>query len=232
MILKYLFKYFRDYMRLGFDSDGYTNFSKVILKKIKKGVYLDIGCYHPIKESNTALLYKNGWKGINVDISEESIKMFNIFRPKDLNLNLGISTRNGYQKAYFEKAISTLSSLDGTYLGKQGRENLIVTKVKVMTIKSLRKKYKIDKLDFLKIDCENIDMSIIMNSSLKDLDSNYLCLEILPTNIYGWKNHKMPPRSNKKYYSNYFLKSKVYKKLNKKFIFVDNDQATFFLKRK
>ena len=63
-----------------------------------------------------------------------------------------------------------------------------------MTIKSLRKKYKIDKLDFLKIDCENIDMSIIMNSSLKDLDSNYLCLEILPTNIYGWNNYKMPAR--------------------------------------
>ena len=232
MILKYLLKYFRDYVRLGFDSDGYTNFSKVILKKIKKGIYLDIGCYHPIKESNTALLYKNGWKGINVDISEESIKMFNIFRPKDLNLNLGISTRNGYQKAYFEKAISTLSSLDGTYLGKQGRENLIVTKVKVMTIKSLRKKYKIDKLDFLKIDCENIDMSIIMNSSLKDLDSNYLCLEILPTNIYGWNNYKMPARSNKKYYRNYFIKSKVYRKLKKNFIFVDNDQATFFLRRK
>ena len=232
MILKYLFKYLRDYVRLGFNSDGYTNFSKIILKKIKKGIYLDIGCYHPIKDSNTALLYKNGWKGTNIDISEESIEMFNIFRPNDLNLSLGIYTKNGYQKAYFEKAISTLSSLDGAYLGKQGRKNLIVRKVKVMTIKSLRKKYKINNLDFLKIDCENIDMSIIMKSSLKDLDSNYLCLEILPTNIYGWKNHKMPSRSNKKYYRNYFLKSKVYRKLKKNFIFVDNDQATFLLKKR
>ena len=231
-MLKYALKYLKDYARLGFNSDGYTVFSKIILKKIKKGIYLDIGCYHPIKDSNTALLYKNGWKGTNIDISEESIEMFNIFRPNDLNLSLGISTKNGYQKAYFEKAISTLSSLDGTYLGKQGRKNLIVRKVKVMTIKSLRKKYKINKLNFLKIDCENIDMSIIMKSRLKDLDSNYLCLEILPTAIYGWKNHKMPPKSNKKYYRNYFLKSKVYRKLKKNFIFVDNDQATFLLKKR
>ena len=222
MKLRYIIKYIKDYIRLGFNSDGYPKFSKIILKKIKKGIYLDIGCYHPIKESNTALLYKNGWSGINIDISEETIEMFKIFRPNDTNLFLGISIKNGYQKAYFEKSISTLSSLDETYLNKQGRKNLIIKKVKTLTLKSLRKKHNIKKLDFLKIDCENIDMSIIMKSSLKDLDSNYLCLEILPPTIYGWENYKYPPKSNKKYYRNYFLKSAVYKKLRKKFIFIDN----------
>ncbi len=232
MKLRYILKYIKDYIRLGFNSDGYPKFSKIILKKIKKGIYLDIGCYHPIKESNTALLYKNGWSGINIDISEETIEMFKIFRPNDTNLFLGISIKNGYQKAYFEKSISTLSSLDETYLNRQGRKNLIIKKVKVLTLKSLRKKHNIKRLDFLKIDCENIDMSIIMKSSLKDLDSNYLCFEILPPAIYGWENYKYPPKSNKKYYRNYFLKSAVYKKLRKKFIFIDNDQATFFLKKK
>ena len=76
MKLRYVLKYIKDYVRLGFSSDGNTKFSKLILKKIKKGIYLDIGCYHPIKDSNTALLYKNGWKGINVDISKESIEMW------------------------------------------------------------------------------------------------------------------------------------------------------------
>ena len=232
MKLRYILKYIKDYIRLGFNSDGDPKFSKIILKKIKKGIYLDIGCYHPIKGSNTALLYKNGWSGINIDISEETIEMFKIFRPNDTNLFLGISIKNGYQKAYFEKLISTLSSLDETYLNRQGRKNLIIKKVKVLTLKSLRKKYNIKKLNFLKIDCENIDMSIIMKSSLKDLDSNYLCFEILPPAIYGWENYKYPPKSNKKYYRNYFLKSAVYKKLRKKFIFIDNDQATFFLKKK
>ncbi len=232
MKLRYILKYIKDYIRLGFNSDGDPKFSKIILKKIKKGIYLDIGCYHPIKESNTALLYKNGWSGINIDISEETIEMFKIFRPNDTNLFLGISIKNGYQKAYFEKSISTLSSLDETYLNKQGRKNLIIKKVKTLTLKSLRKKHNIKRLDFLKIDCENIDMSIIMKSSLKDLDSNYLCFEILPPAIYGWENYKYPPKSNKKYYRNYFLKSAVYKKLRKKFIFIDNDQATFFLKKK
>ena len=45
MKLRYLLKYIKDYVRLGFSSDGNTKLSKLILKKIKKGIYLDIGCY-------------------------------------------------------------------------------------------------------------------------------------------------------------------------------------------
>ena len=36
-------------------------------KDKENGFYLDIGCYHPIKYSNTALLFNRGWKGINID---------------------------------------------------------------------------------------------------------------------------------------------------------------------
>jgi hypothetical protein len=82
MKLRYILKYIKDYIRLGFNSDGNPKFSNKIISKIKKGIYLDIGCYHPIKDSHTALLYKKGWKGINIDISKESIEMFKIFRPK------------------------------------------------------------------------------------------------------------------------------------------------------
>ena len=126
MIIRYFLKYIKDYIKLGFSSDGNRFFSSIVLQNIKKGVYLDIGCYHPIKDSNTALLYKNGWRGINIDISKESILMFELFRPNDMNLNIGISNKNGRQKAYFEKSISTLSSLDKEYLPIVGRKNLII----------------------------------------------------------------------------------------------------------
>jgi len=225
MKLKYVLKYIKDYIRLGFNSDGNSKFSKTILKKIKKGFYLDIGCYHPIKDSHTALLYKNDWKGMNLDISKESIEMFNIFRPKDINLNIGISTKNGYQKAYFEKNISTVSSLDKNYLAKCGRKNLIIRLLKVITLKKLRKKYNINKIDFLKMDCESKDATIIMNASLKDLDCNYLCLELIPEKKIKSKNIKNSAIKN-------FLKTSVYKKIKKNFIIIDNEGDTFLLKKK
>ena len=50
------------------------------------GKYVDIGCYHPIKYSNTALLHKKGWTGVNIDLNETSINLFNACRKNDLNI--------------------------------------------------------------------------------------------------------------------------------------------------
>ena len=54
--------------------------------KISKGIYIDIGCNHPIKFNNTYLLHKRGWSGINIDLDSKSIKDFKKFRPKDYNI--------------------------------------------------------------------------------------------------------------------------------------------------
>ena len=232
MIIKYYFKYFKDLVRLKFNSDGNSKFSKLILKEIKKGTYLDIGCYHPFKESQTSLLYKKGWNGINLDISKETIEMFKIFRSKDLNLNLGISTKNGKQLAYFEGNISTVSSLDKNHLKKIGRYNKKKAFANVSTLKKIRKKYKLDKINFLKLDCESIDEAIIMQSDLKDLNCNFLSIELLPQTQFGWKNYKLPKKNINSYCKKYFLKSKMFKRLSKLFLFHSNDEYSFLLKKK
>ena len=56
-------------------------------------VYVDAGCYHPLHLSNTYLLYKRSWNGINIDISEFSIKLFNYLRPNDVNINSAFQIR-------------------------------------------------------------------------------------------------------------------------------------------
>ena len=59
-------------------------------KNKKNGFYVDVGAYHPIHRNNTMLLYLNGWEGINIDISDFSIKLFNHLRSRDSNLNLSL----------------------------------------------------------------------------------------------------------------------------------------------
>tara|TARA_Y100000389_G_scaffold169236_1_gene175351 strand:- start:283 stop:1011 length:729 start_codon:yes stop_codon:yes gene_type:complete len=226
MKIKLILKYLKDFIKLGFDSNGNEYFSSKVLKEIKKGLYLDIGCYHPIKDSNTALLYKNGWNGINIDISKKSIEMFNIFRPEDLNLNIGVYIKKGFHNAYFEKPMSTLSSLNKNYLPMVGRQNLIKQKIKVITLKELRKKYKIKKIDFLKIDCESIDEKIILKSSLQDLDCKFLCIEIIPKSHYNKKTNY-----TQKHFKKNFIKTNIYKKLKKKFKLISNQGHTYLLKK-
>jgi len=63
-----------------------------IFKDKKKGFYLDIGAQHPISNNNTYLLFKRGWSGINIDLDKKNIELFDIIRPKDINLNYAISS--------------------------------------------------------------------------------------------------------------------------------------------
>ena len=57
------------------------------------GFYVDVGAYHPTKINNTYLLYKRNWRGINIDISNFSIDLFNFWRPEDLNFCRAITNR-------------------------------------------------------------------------------------------------------------------------------------------
>src|ERR1700736_4330298 len=48
---------------------------------LSTGIYVDAGAHHPIFGSNTLLLHKMGWRGINVDLAAERIAEFDHYRP-------------------------------------------------------------------------------------------------------------------------------------------------------
>ena len=76
---------------------------KKFLKNKKKGYYVDVGAYHPLEGSNTHLLFKEGWSGINIDVSPLSIELFKMLRPNDSNINKAISRKKGPLNLYFKK---------------------------------------------------------------------------------------------------------------------------------
>ena len=215
-------KYLKEVFRFGFNTQGDTRFAKKIFKKIKKGFYLDCGCYHPFKGSQTKFLYDKGWKGICLDISEDTIKLFKIYRPLDLCLNIALFTRSEKRNAYFEKNISTVTSLDKNFLNKIGREVRFKKQIQTITLKDLRKKYKINEIDFLKIDCENIDEQIILSARYLDLNAKYLSIECLPD-----LNKQILDKDVRKV----FKKSSIYKKLCKKYKIIDSIEYTFLFER-
>lgn len=62
-------------------------------KSVRNGFYVDVGCYHPSKFSNTCFLHKRGWSGINIDMDAIKIKCFDLARPDDTNINAAVSNR-------------------------------------------------------------------------------------------------------------------------------------------
>ena len=73
------------------------------LKNINNGFFVDVGCYHPLHLNNTYLLYKKNWRGINVDLSELSIDLFNSIRSEDININSAVSNSEGQVTHYYQK---------------------------------------------------------------------------------------------------------------------------------
>ena len=136
-------------------------------KDVVNGFYVDLGCYHPVQNNNTMLLYQKGWSGINIDISEFTIKLFNFCRPDDLNLNLAVSDKNGEIDFYYQKKLSSLSTIKKSQcnFSFQGKINKKKILSQTLTKALDDSKYKNRQIDFLDIDIEGADLD-----ALKSLD--------------------------------------------------------------
>ena len=74
-----------------------------LTKNINQGFYVDAGCYHPLRLNNTYLLYKKKWNGLNIDLSEFTIDLFNYMRPDDVNVHSAISNSESEVIVYHQK---------------------------------------------------------------------------------------------------------------------------------
>ena len=84
----------RAYMNPSYSIEGEDRIVRALLwQKHDKGFYVDVGAHHPFRFSNTYLFYTQGWSGINIDATPGSMKAFNKYRPRDINLEVGIGGR-------------------------------------------------------------------------------------------------------------------------------------------
>src|SRR5437879_30132 len=93
-----------EFPKVSYSRSGEDLLLDEILNYKMKGVYVDVGAYHPVQYSNTFKFYLRGWTGINIDPNKEAIDLFNDVRPKDINLNLAISKEAGTYTYYMHDA--------------------------------------------------------------------------------------------------------------------------------
>ena len=142
-------------------------------KNKDKGIYFDVGCFHPFMYSNTCLLYNKGWQGINIDINPTTIDLFNIARPKDINLCTTIDENKSEFKFYYDHPFSPVNTLDkefykdfkDSYYQKFKKEVFVGDVIKIVKSKTIDEILKIaepyTKIDFLNIDIEGMDLKIL-----------------------------------------------------------------------
>ena len=149
-------------------------------KDKKNGFYIDVGCHHPIYINNTYLLYKQSWSGINIDVSQFSIDLFNYMRPHDLNYNCAVSNKNEIVKLFFQKEFSQLSTIESNQAKTVFQGNIKEKNIQAFTLDEIlnRDKYKNTKIDFLNIDVEGADLKVLEGLSFDKFKPELVCIEI------------------------------------------------------
>ena len=163
-----------------YSMDGEDIFINNFFSKEKNGFYIDVGCYHPIHRNNTFLLYKKGWRGINIDIHQFSIDLFNYLRPNDFNFNYAVSNKDEIIDMYYQKKLSQISTIEKFQANKVFQGNVKKSKIKSFRLDSILKMVNLKnlKIDLLDIDVEGADLKVLEGFSVEKFKPKLICVEI------------------------------------------------------
>lgn len=149
---------------------------------IAKPTYLDIGAHHPYYLNNTALFYRQGSRGVNIEPDPSLFENFKKFRKKDINLNIGIADKSGSLILYIisSPTLNTFSEKEAKYYEKLGYPIVDSKKIKVMDINSVFKMYfKKSSPDLLSVDVEGLDYQIVKAIDFKKYSPKIICAETI-----------------------------------------------------
>tara|TARA_B100000579_G_scaffold418821_1_gene416796 strand:+ start:655 stop:1350 length:696 start_codon:yes stop_codon:yes gene_type:complete len=173
--------YYEKYAKKSYSLSNIDVVIDYIFKGIKKGIYIDIGCNHPIKHNNTYLLHKRGWRGINVDSDKTSIKLFNRYRKNDHNIRNIVSDNTDLKKLYFYHDRSAINTLSKELVDKRLIKPKKIIEEKSTTLNKIieNSPFKDKKINLLTIDVEGHEYNILKNFNFSNYKIDLIVVEFL-----------------------------------------------------
>ena len=167
-----------------------------LFPKSHKGFYVDVGAHHPYRISNTYLLHKQGWRGINIDANPETIAMFKRARPQDINLQLAISDEKQtltYYK-FSDPAVNTFSQEHAEkFMDKKWISYLGETTIETQTLEETLSKHipKNQPIDVLTIDVEGLDLAVLQSNDWNTHRPQVVIVEALDFKLEQMQEHAL-----------------------------------------
>ena len=155
-----------------------------VLNLRKPGFYVDVGCYHPVKNNNTFKLYRRGWRGVNLDIDDLKIAAFQLRRPGDLNLVRCVSEREGTIRVYSPGPYSLNQTADPAVALKMRQRGARLTEREVpsFTLNTIldQSQFKGQRINLLSIDVEGHELAVLRSL---DFDRYQPCVIIIESHL-------------------------------------------------
>ena len=186
-VIKYLSIFLKSltHKKISYSYGGVDSLVNNIFKNNNKGFYVDIGCGHPVKNNNTYLLNKKGWHGINIDLDNENINLFDIYRPSDQNISTAISDKIGEEDLFFYHSKSAINTIIKKTADYQKAKVSSIKKIKTNTLNNVLNNSKYDNLeiDFLSIDIEGSEFLALKNFDFNKYNPKVIVVEHLDLSL-------------------------------------------------
>ena len=208
-MINYLKKiYYEKYSKKSYSLSNVDLVIERIFKKKKKGIFIDVGCNHPIKYNNTYLLYKKGWSGINIDLDKDSIKQFNELRTRDDNIQTLVTSFDNEEKdLYFYHDRSAINTISKELVESRNNNFNEIKKMKGKSLNSIIEdsKFKNSKIDLMSIDIENYEFDALKNFNFNKYNIDIIVTEITDVKIKNLETYNLSLEN--------IIKSNLYKLL-------------------
>lgn len=146
---------------------------------IDKPSYIDLGACSPNIHSNTQLLYENGSRGINIEANPNGIMQFNVVRPDDINLNIGVADVDG-ELPYYILENQGLNTFSKELAEKQGEKIVDTVIVPVKTLSEIVDEYCTSGFpDFLDCDIEGYDYRVLKSYDFRSNGPKVIMCEVV-----------------------------------------------------
>ena len=172
-------KYIKTNYKKSYSYNGVDLLIDHFFKNKNNGLYVDIGCYHPIEGSNTYKLYKKGWHGINIDLDTHSINLFNSFRPNDENLEIAVSSSKGSAELFSHHTHSAIQTINMKTAKERYGKSFVSKTIDSNDLNSILEasKFNVNKVDFISIDVEGHEFEILKNFDFKKYQPSIFVIE-------------------------------------------------------
>jgi FkbM family methyltransferase len=151
------------YGRTSFAQEGEDLVLERIFGDQARGIYVDVGAHHPRLYSNTYRLYRRGWRGVNIDAAPGSMFLFRRMRPRDVNLELGVTAR-AEERDFFvfnEPALNTFDAARARSLEHPPYAIEAVHRVRCAPLSQILREQSIGAIDLLTVDAEGFDFEVL-----------------------------------------------------------------------
>jgi FkbM family methyltransferase len=149
---------------------------------ISNPTYLDVGAHHPTYLSNTYFFYRRGSRGVCVEPDPELFARIARRRTRDTNLNVGIGLGDVNEADFYvmsARGLNTFSREEAETNVKSGHRIEQVTRIRLEPINEIIRRYFSPWPNFVSMDVEGLDSSILKTLDFKTFRPEAFCIETL-----------------------------------------------------